>query len=49
MKFRSWPAALLLVALAACGMPRAEKGETCRAVEAGQPIWQPPYTKSLRA
>jgi hypothetical protein len=25
-------------------MPRSDKGETCRAVEAGQPVWQPPYS-----
>jgi hypothetical protein len=44
MQFRSWPPVLLLVALAGCGLPRAEKGGTCRAVEAGQPIPQPPYS-----
>src|ERR1700730_7754650 len=44
MKFRSWPPVLLLVALAGCGLARAEKGATCRAIEAGQPVAQPPYS-----
>ena len=44
MRFGSWPAILLLIALAGCGLPRAEKGATCRAVEAGQPVPQPPYS-----
>ena len=35
---------LLLIALAGCGLPRAEKGATCRAVEAGRPVPQPPYS-----
>ena len=42
MRFGSWPAILLLIALAGCGLPRAEKGATCRAVEAGQPVPQVP-------
>ena len=44
MKFWSWPPILLLIVLAGCGLPRVEKGATCRAVEARQPVPQPPYS-----
>ena len=45
MRFRAWLPLLLLTGLAGgCGSPRVEKGETCRAVEAGQEISQPPYS-----
>src|SRR3981081_960839 len=44
MKFWSWPPILLLLVLVGCGLPRVEKGATCRAVEARQPVPQPPYS-----
>jgi hypothetical protein len=44
MKFWSRPLVLLLIALAGCGLPRLEKGATCRAVEAAQPVPQSPYS-----